>query len=62
GEPTSKIPCLSKLIREEEKGCGFFGWVDVEFRPREKALVSWLLRRLKELKKDVGHRQARERK
>ncbi|CAL2255387.1 unnamed protein product [Prunus armeniaca] len=36
--------------------------VDVEFPPREKALVSWLLRRLKELEKDVGHRQARERK
>ncbi|CAL8161466.1 unnamed protein product [Prunus armeniaca] len=45
-----------------KKGCGFFVWVDVEFPPREKALVSWLLRRLKELEKDVGHCQARERK
>ncbi|PQQ06094.1 uncharacterized protein Pyn_16277 [Prunus yedoensis var. nudiflora] len=45
-----------------KKGCGFFVWVDVEFPPREKALVSWLLRRLKELEKHVGRRQSRERK
>ncbi|PQQ08194.1 uncharacterized protein Pyn_31894 [Prunus yedoensis var. nudiflora] len=44
-----------------KKGCGFVVWVDVEFPPREKALVSWLLRRLKELEKDVGRRQSRER-
>ncbi|PQM33106.1 uncharacterized protein Pyn_02890 [Prunus yedoensis var. nudiflora] len=45
-----------------KKGCGFFVWVDVEFPPREKALVSCLLRRLKELEKDIGRRQSRERK
>ncbi|KAL6279202.1 hypothetical protein ACE6H2_016083 [Prunus campanulata] len=45
-----------------QKGCGFFVWVDVEFPPSEKALVSWLLKRLKELEKDVGRRQSRERK
>ncbi|CAL2248167.1 unnamed protein product [Prunus armeniaca] len=55
-------PNSSGLMQRRKKGCGFFVWVDVEFLPREKALVSWLLRRLKELEKDIGHRQARERK
>ncbi|CAL2237705.1 unnamed protein product [Prunus armeniaca] len=66
-----KIACLQtswteanplRRFHSMKKGCGFFVWVDDEFPPREKALVSWLLRRLKELEKDVGRRQSRERK
>ncbi|CAL8151219.1 unnamed protein product [Prunus armeniaca] len=37
-----------------KKICGFFVWVNVEFPPREKASVSWLLRRLKELERTLG--------
>ena len=40
----------------------FFLWVDIEIPPRERALMAWLLRTMREVEDQIGRARAKEKK
>ncbi|PQQ16241.1 uncharacterized protein Pyn_00817 [Prunus yedoensis var. nudiflora] len=52
----------SNPLRRGKNSCGFFVWVDIEMPPRERALMTWLLRTKREVEDQIGRERAREKK